>query len=263
MAAQYWGGFQLRIVLTFAAGAVAWTAVVGLGVKGIVPLWLGLILNTILASMFYMPMHEATHGNIMGRRPGSRRGEDLIGMACSVPLGFSYLAHRISHMRHHAFTNDPDRDPDHYTDGPLRALPRKWLGLMALTTLLPLFAFVPRSRRLLPAQLQRSMGAETDRKGGLIQLRFWALTHLVLLAAFLAGFGWPALLLWYLPGRLQSLWLVFIFAWYPHHPGLHHLFPRVPHYRLPALWQDVAAEMVPKGMRAEGRALESTGPIIW
>jgi beta-carotene hydroxylase len=291
MAAPYWGGLQRRIVLTFAAFAAAWVAVVVLGTMGTVPLWLGLIVNTALASTFYMPMHEATHGNIWGRRPGSRRGEDLIGVACSIPLGFSYGAHRTSHMRHHAFTNDPDRDPDHYTDGPLRELPGKWLGIVALTTFLPVFAFVPATRRMLPDQLQRVLRSDNDRRSGLIQLRFWAVTHLVLLVAFLSGFGWPALFLWYLPARLQSYWLVFVFAWFPHHPAepvgryvdtrvavfpgsrwlirghdhhaVHHLFPRVPHYRLPALWQHIATDMVAKGVRSEGQALGATGPIIW
>jgi fatty acid desaturase len=44
---------------------------------------------------------------------------------------------------------------------------------------------------------------------------------------------------------------------------VHHLFPRVPHYRLPALWADVADDMVAKGVRSEGGAIDATGPIVW
>jgi fatty acid desaturase len=44
---------------------------------------------------------------------------------------------------------------------------------------------------------------------------------------------------------------------------LHHLFPRVAHYRLPAMWQEMAPDLVAKGVRAEGRALQATGPIVW
>ena len=194
-------------------------------------------------------------------------------------------------MRHHAFTNDADRDPDRYTAGSLSALPGKWFSVVVLSSLLPVFAFIPPTRRLLPTSVQRSLRADGDRRSGLLQLRFWAVTHLVLLVAFLTGYGWPALLLWYVPSRLQALWLLFVFAWFPHHPAddvgryadtrvavfpgsrwlvrghdhhaVHHLFPRVPHYRLPALWQDIAEDMVTKGVRSEGAALESTGPIIW
>jgi beta-carotene hydroxylase len=290
-AAPYWGGFQLRIVLEFLVSSAAWITVIVLGTVGIIPLGLGLVLNTIVATTFYMPMHEATHGNIWGRRPGSRTVENLIGIACSIPLGLSYEAHRVSHMRHHAFTNDPDRDPDRFTDGPLHDLPAKWFVVMVVNVFLPVFAFVPSTRRLLPAQIRQSFRADGGKRSGLVQLRFWLIMHSVLLVAFLTGFGWPALFLWYIPARLQAFWLLLVFAWYPHHPAaqvgryvdtrvavfpesglllrghdhhaLHHLFPRVPHYRLRALWQDVATDMVAKGVRSEGQALEATRPIIW
>jgi len=41
------------------------------------------------------------------------------------------------------------------------------------------------------------------------------------------------------------------------------MFPRVPHYRLRALWNDVAQDMVAKGVRAEGRATAATQPVVW
>jgi len=291
IAKQYWGGIEPRIMVEFFVSAVAWIAVIILGVNGVMPLWLGLIVNTIVATTFYMPMHEAAHGNIMGRTPGTKIFEDLIGMACSIPLGFSYKAHRASHMRHHAHTNDPLRDPDHFTAGPISGVVTAWLGQVMLITLLPVFALVPPARRFIPKRMQLSMAAGGGRTEGLQQLRFWLLTTVVLVIAFLAGFGWPALMLWYLPSRIQALWLLFIFAWYPHHPAnavgryvdtrvvvfpgskliirghdhhaVHHLFPRVPHYRLPALWQDIAEDMVAKGVRSEGSGTAATAPIIW
>jgi len=290
-ASHYWGGFQWRIVVTFLLAAAAWTTVLVLGTNGTIPLWLGLIVNTVLASTFYMPMHEAVHRNITGTQPKGKRAEDVIGMLCSVPLLMSFRNHRPSHLRHHSFTNDDVRDPDHFTHGTLGALPAKAVAVMAVNTLLPVFALVPAARRLLPSQMQRTLAAGGDRKEGLVQLRFWLITHAVLLAAVLTGFGWPAFLLWYLPARLQLCWLIFIFAWYPHHPAdavgryadtrvavfpgsrwlirghdhhaMHHMFPRVPHYHLRALWADVADDMVSKGVRAEGSAVAATGPVVW
>jgi beta-carotene hydroxylase len=291
-AAPYWGGFETRIVVEFALGTVAWIGVIVAGTAGIIPLWLGLVINTVVASTFYMPMHEAAHGNIWGRKTAGVWGQDLIGMLCAIPLCFSYKAHRSSHMRHHAHTNDPDRDPDHFTDGPLVKLPAMWISQVAIATFLPVFAFVPGARRLLPTKFKRSMRADAgNRKAGIRQLTFWAVSTLALVVAFATGFGWPALLLWYIPARLQALWLLFVFAWYPHHPAnrvgryvdtrvavfpgsrflirghdhhaVHHLFPRVPHYRLRALWSDIASDMVPKDVRSEGRAVAATGPIQW
>ena len=291
IANRHWGGIETRIIVEFLVSALVWVSVIALGVTGVIPLWLGLILNTVVATTFYMPMHEAAHGNIMGRRAGSRFFEDLIGALCSIPLGFAYKPHRSSHMRHHAHTNDPLRDPDHFTDGPMSGVIGAWLGQVMLITLLPLFAFVPPARRLIPRRMQITLAGSGDRTEGLRQLRFWFLTTGALVLAFLTGLGWPALLLWYLPSRLQALWLLFIFAWYPHHPAdevgryastrvavfpgsrllirghdhhaVHHLFPRVPHHRLEALWQEIAEDMVTKGVRCEGNATAATGPIIW
>jgi fatty acid desaturase len=237
-----------------------------------------------------MPMHEATHGNIWGRTTSGKWIEDLMGMLCAIPLGFSYKAHRSSHMRHHAHTNDPLKDPDFHTAGSMHTVLKSWYGQVMLATFLPVFAFVPAARKLLPAAMLVMMRAETgSRKAGLIQLRFWFLTHAFLVLAILTGYGWQALMLWYLPARLQALWLLTIFAWYPHHPAtkvgryvdtrvavfpgsrwlirghdhhaVHHLFPRVPHYRLRKLWADIADDMVAKGVRSEGKALSATGPI--
>ena len=291
-AAPYWGKVEPRIILTFLVFSVAWIGVIVLGVNGTIPLWLGQILNTVIASTFYMPMHEAAHGNIWGRTTSGKWIEDLIGMLCAIPLGFSYKAHRPSHMRHHAHTNHPLKDPDFHTAGPMHTVLKSWYGQVMLATFLPVFAFVPATRKLLPTAMLVMMRAETgSKKTGLIQLRFWLLTNAFLVIAILTGYGWQALMLWYLPSRIQALWLLTIFAWFPHHPAtkigrygdtrvavfpgsrwlirghdhhaVHHLFPRVPHYRLRKLWADIADDMVAKGVRSEGSALDATVPIIW
>jgi beta-carotene hydroxylase len=290
----YRGRFEWRIIATFLAFSAAWVTVIVLGTNGTIPLWLGFLLNAVVASTFYMPLHEAVHGNIWGDQTRARWGEDLIGIACSVPLvGTSYSSHRTVHMRHHAYTNDPTRDPDHFADGSLLELIPKLIAFTVFGIFLPVFAFIPPTRRLLPAQMQQSLSMIDDdlRRAGVQQGRFWILIHAALLAAFLLGLGWEALFLWYLPARVAAMWLAFIFAWFPHHPAdrigryvdtriavfpgarwlargheyhaLHHLFPRVPHYRLRSLWVEVGEGLVDKGVRAEGRAPYATGPIVW
>ncbi len=292
IAAKYWGEFQWRIVVTFASFAVAWVAVLGLGLSGVIPLWLGLILNTVFAATFYMPMHEAAHKNICGRQSRGRWVEEAIGVLSSIPTGINFSAHRASHMRHHAFTNDPARDPDHFTEGRLSELPVKFYGMTMLYSFLPFFALIPPLRVLLPKQMRVLLAREVGgRAEGKSQLRFWFLSTLVLVVSFVTGHGLAALLLWWIPARLQLCWLMFIFAWYPHHPakevgryvdtrvavfrtsGLlirghdhhaaHHLYPRVPHYRLKALWNELAADLVPRGVRCEGRAVGATKPVVW
>ena len=130
-----------RMLLIIAAGvnlAVASLMLI-LVALGSLALWQGLILNSIFASTFYMPMHEAAHKNIWGKVAKGRGVEELIGVLSSVPTGINFSSHRASHMRHHAYTNDPHRDPDHFTDGKLSELPVKFYGMTMLYAFLPFF----------------------------------------------------------------------------------------------------------------------------
>lgn len=291
LVAPYRGGIAWRLIATFVAFTLAWIAILAAGFTGAIPLWLGAILSFVVATTFYMPMHEATHGNIWGDVSTRRWVEDAIGTLSSIPVGFSYRGHRISHMRHHAFTNDPAKDPDFFAQGRLRDLPKKFYGAVLVRTFLPLFAFVPPARYLIPKVLRESQTErvpEDDR----YTFRYWLVSTAVLIAAFVAGVGVEALVLWFIPTKLVVCWLGFIFAWFPHHPAegkigryvdtrvavfpgstliirghdhhaLHHLFPRVVHYKLPKLWQEIGPQMTAKGVRTEGRALGATEPITW
>lgn len=292
IANKYWGEFQPRIVVTFLVFTAAWVAVVVAGVTGSIPLWLGFVLNSMFATTFYMPMHEAVHRNIWGKQSRLRRLEDVIGIVCSIPTGINYASHQTGHMRHHAFTNDPERDPDHFTDGRLAELPVKFLGMTLLFLLLPVFALVKPARRVLPGKIRAVLSRQAaSRDEARPQIRFWLVTTVVLVGCFVTGHGVEAVMLWWLPSRVQLAWLLFIFAWYPHHPAgetsryrhtrvavftgsamlirghdhhaIHHLYPRVPHYRLKALWRELSADLVTRGVRAEGKAVGATGPIVW
>lgn len=292
VAAKYWSGVQPRIIFTFIFFAVCWGGVLYLGATGVFPLWLGLVANSIIASTFYMPMHEATHRNIWGRTTRGRRIEDLIGVLCSIPTGIEFTSHRAGHMRHHAYTNDPLRDPDHFTEGRLAELPLKFYGMTMLYSFLPFFALIKPIRILLPGSLRAKLAdREASKSEGKAQIRYWLLSTTVLVVCFATGNGLAALCLWWLPARIQLCWLMFIFAWYPHHPAketsryrhtrvavfrgsgllirghdhhaIHHLYPRVPHYRLKKLWNEMSADLVARGVRAEGRATNAVSPVRW
>jgi len=292
IAARHWGEVQYRIIVTFIVYSACWLAVIAAGVSGVIPLWLGLLLNSVFATTFYMPMHEATHKNILGKRTKGRVVEEAIGRLCSIPTGIEFSSHRASQMRHHAFTNDPTRDPDHFTHGRLSELPLKFYGMTMLYAFLPFFALIKPLRVVLPQVLQDKL---TSREGsvaeGKAQIRYWLASTVVLVACFATGNGLAALFLWWLPARIQLCWLMFIFAWYPHHPAkettryrhtrvavfpgsgllirghdyhaIHHLFPRVPHFRLKAVWNEMSDDLVSRGVRTEGRAKGATTSVVW
>ncbi len=290
IAAPYRGDFAWRIVLEFARDFGAWTAVIALALAGVLPLWLACLANGWLAYLQYMTLHEATHGNISGHS-GRRWVDDVIGSLSAIPLWFSYRAHRISHMKHHAYTNDPERDPDHFVGGPLRQLLPKFGIVSFLQLALPVASLVPGGTHFVLGLVPRGRSdvdltrLQSDEERA-IQRRFTLTCLLAFAVLSAAGFFWEALWLWYVPSRIGFFIVALVFAWLPHHPHaergryrdtrvtlfplatllirghnhhiLHHMFPRVPHTRLPALFARMRPILEAQGVRIEGLRLGST-----
>ena len=291
IAAKYRNDFAWRVVFECLWGVGGWIAVIVLALKGIVPYWAACLVNGWLAYALYMPLHEATHGNVSGRHGKLRWVDDLVGWLSSVPLMLSYRGHQSSHMKHHAYTNDPGRDPDHFIGGPLSELPRKYLIFASMRLVLPILERLPGGERLVPTPVRRAfeLGNESPYEIRLFR-RQEMLSLLVLVGLGLAGFFWEALLLWYLPANIGLFVIFFVFAWLPHHPHeetgryrdtritlfpgstllirgqdhhlLHHMFPRIPHYHLPWLFREIRPILEEHGARIEGPLAGPGAPKI-
>ena len=61
---------------------------------------------TTLAAFYSFPsMHDASHGS----------APEWLGYLSSIPLLVPFPEFRLMHKMHHAYTNDPHKDPDHIT----------------------------------------------------------------------------------------------------------------------------------------------------
>ena len=79
----YLGMVTWPTVFVAIAIVAAFATVTTLGAMHIIPLWLGLILNTFILYLDQTPMHEACHGNIAGKeRPARIRRHAKVG--CGV-----------------------------------------------------------------------------------------------------------------------------------------------------------------------------------
>jgi fatty acid desaturase len=199
----------------------------------LLPLPLAAVVATLLLNCSFTVWHEAVHGNL-ARRP---RLNDAIGLAAAWLSMTPYFRIRQVHREHHAFTNDPVRDPDSlYVAGSFFTLPLRYARILRRYRQIHL----PLGERLL------------DGMGFLLVIAITAL-------AWLAGHGATIVATWLLP-KAASLAL---HAWYvnylPHHGrpqgrftsarviermgwlqpfvlfhnyhGLHHAYQRVPWHR--------------------------------
>lgn len=251
-------------------GAVAWpTALLGVGflasygltlwatVSGYFSLWLAVPLTAFLTYLIYTILHEAVHGTIGGDKLKCRWLNESMGFAAGQILFASFIAHRKEHLAHHRHTNGPGKDPDlALAKGGVLPVLRGMLWAIPLQ--------ISYYRR---EHWPTASGGE----------RLLVIGEYVVMIAWRAGFvavaGWQtglALLIGAL--LLGALGLITAFVWLVHRPfdaqgryadtaiilfpkglhavvtavwmaqnyhGIHHLFPRVPFYRYPALFAEI------------------------
>src|SRR4249920_23452 len=185
----------------------AFTTVTTLGAMHIIPLWLGLILNTFILYFDQTPLHEACHGNIAGKDSKMLWLNHLVGYVCGAILLHEYKAFRYMHLAHHRDTNNPDLDPDNWVavEGPFKVLFRCltiafWYN-QYFWKHIAFHAHIPGMRPLT------------------IHI---AVMYLILygIALGLAVFGWwrEVLALWIVPHILASALIIYFFAYLTHKP---------------------------------------------
>ena len=244
------------------------------GITGLVPLWLCAFFQAPLAYGHYMLIHESLHHNLASRGGQSIRVvEAVLGRLGSAVLLSNWpFAHR-THLAHHKHVNTAS-DPDIFVKGSFARLLAVWVRAVPM-------AFVP------PALLRWVRPTSYTRLRPMFSGAEWLeanIAHALYLAAFAAlamlGHALEAVMLWVLPGRIGGLLLAIFFQWLPHHPHedasrygsgrlsfwpgsrfllmwqdihlMHHLWPRVPFYRLGTLYALTREDLIARGVRHEG-----------
>ena len=267
IARKYMGGVPWGAVAWGLGNLAVWLALWPLVLMGIVPLWAGFLIATANVTLSYLPSHEAQHDIIA--RPGEplRWLNELVGHLSTVPLVLNYRAARLTHLEHHKYTNDPDRDPDYAVTagGPLHAICKSVLNRQPGAT----------GGFNKYGQVLNAMGTPEAklaiRDSILYQLGFYG----ILFALAWSGFAIEAALLWWLPRHIGLTYIQYFLSWAPHHPGretgryhdtrafrsafgniasmgmqfhiIHHLHPRIPLMRTPAAYWDMKPVLEARG----------------
>ena len=269
IARSYIGGVPWRMVIWGFVNPLIWISLFPLTFLGVLPLWLSFMIATFCMMMSYLPGHEAEHNNIGGKGRPYRWLNGLVGHLTFIPIVLPFNLHRLSHLQHHAFANDPEKDPDYATkaDGWLGAI---WASLQS------------RQPGLRDEFGQRGLNIEDPAtlqafKQALLQ----SITFYLILALLAwSGFALEAVLLWWLPRHIGYTYLQLFLSWAPHYPTdktgrykdtrawrfafgnlasvgmeyhiVHHLHPNIPLHKTPPAYRDMRHILVARGCRIDG-----------
>lgn len=195
-----WPTIRLAVGVYLFLALGSWSAL-----SGSLPIWVGMLINTITLYAAYTVIHEATHNNIVPRIQRLRWMNQFMGFMICIPLWMFFYPHKKSHMVHHAKCNT-DEDPDIYARGPFGVVTFWRTPLLTLNYLNP---------RVLYQDCRRYKLTRTQE---LISYLTFALYTTAAAAAIVAGYGREFLLLWLIPFVVGNTVMLTFFTWIPHHP---------------------------------------------
>lgn len=192
-------GLRNPTLLLFAGAIGLLAAATAAAMAGRGPLLLAGVVNTMCLYALYTVTHEAVHRTAHA----NPRINDWLGRIAAALEGMTFPMFRIIHLQHHAFTNDPERDPDYV----IGRKPRWLLPLWTLIRLTHDNTFM----------LRRHLWAQRGPK--LVEHVFTvALQMTIIVTLALTGHGYEVLMLWLLPMVIAGATLDLTVAWLVHYP---------------------------------------------
>ncbi|GAB3377494.1 fatty acid desaturase [Spongiibacter taiwanensis] len=186
------------IVMTVALSITYLFSYIVCGWLGLVPLWVGTLLNAIVGYVSFSVIHDSIHRAIStNTKLNDRVGQ--IGLDWVLPY-VDLRMFRWAHILHHRFASG-EKDPDRMFNGAWWTLPFRWMAIDACY-----FVHALNTEDKVCKPYFRAC------------LRRLALVVAVVAVATYFGYGFEVFMLWFVPSRLILLMLGFSFFWLPHVP---------------------------------------------
>jgi len=271
--ASIWQGSVSNIawgtLFLFACIIFAYVFVVTYTLVGQVSYPVATLICSYLAFASFTVMHDAGHGSIFKMGSRFKPIESLIGWIASIPMVIvPYRIFQKIHDRHHAFTNDPERDPDYIPEQ------KTWFRLLLSLYYTPIKYHVMSLTSLRKIKVIRNTYASS--------IAYMIGLYGVLIALAVNGYVLEVMCFALIPVGVALFFLVMFFDYVPHHPHkslgryqntrifegrvlnvlllgqnyhlIHHLYPRLPWYQYEGVYKNILPEL-----ERNGAPIESVG----
>ena len=110
LARTFMGRIEWEMIVIGLLQFIVWIVCWVLVINGTLALWEGFLLSVFTTAFAYLPSHAGQHGHLSG---GDKNKEWLnfwVGQISLIPLSQSHEILKATHLKHHAHTNDPEKD---------------------------------------------------------------------------------------------------------------------------------------------------------
>jgi ferredoxin-NADP reductase/fatty acid desaturase len=245
-------------ILLFAAYLFTYYIVISCALGGTIPYGVASALCSYLAYVGFTVVHDAGHGSIVKNGSPLKPLETILGWITSIPLlVMPYPLFKRIHDRHHAFTNDPDRDPDHFKFG------NKWYQVVLNCLYIPV--------QYLYLTITKLRNIKTIRDTFPTTIIYFGVVISTLTSLIYYGYFEELLYLVFIPNIISIFILTMFFDYIPHYPHksvdryhdsriypskllncillgqnyhlIHHMYPRLPWYKYMEVYERILPDL--------------------
>jgi len=253
-------------LLLFIGIILAYVLVISYTAGGQISYPIATLICSYLAFASFTVMHDAGHGSIFKMGSTLKPIESLVGWIASIPMIIvPYRIFQKTHDRHHAFTNDPERDPDYISEQ------KTWFGLLCN------LYYTPIKYHIMSLTSLRQIKVISDTYPS--SIAYIIVVYGSLIALSLNGYLLEVVCFALIPVVIALFFLVMFFDYVPHHPHkslgryqntrifegrifnilllgqnfhlIHHLYPRLPWYKYQGVYIDILPELERNGAPIE------------
>ncbi|URQ73127.1 fatty acid desaturase [SAR86 cluster bacterium] len=265
IARSFMGRIEWEMIVIGLSQFIVWLGVWGLVLNGLMPLWLGFFILLISATFAYLPSHAGQHGHLSGNKKNLEWLDFVVGQISLIPLAQSHDILKVTHLKHHAHTNDPSRDPD-YT----HTHTRSWFE----SALIVHNQTGDRSESI-NQMIETWIDTEPKFKEAIDRGTLFSLGFFVIQIVMAINFPLETLFLWWLPRKFTVSYLGVIFSHMPHRDlpvgrhadtrfwangisrffnhsmqihAMHHMYPKICHHDEPKAIEALRPFMIARGI---------------
>ena len=265
IARSFMGRIEWEMIVIGLSQFIVWLGVWGLVLNGLMPLWLGFFILLISATFAYLPSHAGQHGHLSGNKKNLEWLDFVVGQISLIPLAQSHDILKVTHLKHHAHTNDPSRDPD-YT----HTHTRSWFE----SALIVHNQTGDRSESI-NQMIETWIDTEPKFKEAVDRGTLFSLGFFVIQIVMAINFPLETLFLWWLPRKFTVSYLGVIFSHMPHRDlpvgrhadtrfwangmsrffnhsmqihAMHHMYPKICHHDEPKAIEALRPFMIARGI---------------